>query len=211
MRNNVASFLQAVAAGRDLTPYLSLKARTDGFVLDGPGPSTDWEHKDFLLNVMGLHHFHLGTKLGSRGHMARTNHVLFAFVAPDTFDILGLYDHRVFEAHGTTLARPRRRIWARYERYQRSGTPAGGFYLGGYGGLGVTTAGTPTVATLAAIDHVKIIRRFDPCLQSPEFHACLWGGSQVPSRPKLRWHYRHLTLGLMDTGSSTFFPLTPSP
>lgn len=211
MRENVARFLQMVNEGRDLTPYLSLKAQTDGFVLDGSALSEDWEHKDFLLNVMGLHHFHLGTRLEPKGHIARTNHVLFAFVAPDTFDILGLYDHRVFEADGTTLTRPRKRIWARYDRYQRGGTPPGGAYLGGYGGLGITTAGPPTVVTLAAMDHIGIIKRFDPCLQSREFHAWLWDGAQVPLRPKLRWHYRHLTLGLLDASSNNFFALTPSP
>ena len=110
-------------AGHDLKPYLSLMAHRHGFVLDGSQDSPSWEHKDFLLNVMGLHHFHLGTRREQRGHMARTNDVLFAFVNRKTFEILGLFDHTVFDAEEGLLSDERERIWSTYERFQTRLTP----------------------------------------------------------------------------------------
>ncbi len=210
MRSNVKALLHAVEAGHDLTPYLSLRAQRHGFVLDRPEVNIDWEHKDFLLNVMGLHHFHLGTRREPRGQMARTNEVLFAFVGRDTFEIIGLFDHAVFEANGDVLTDERRRIWATYENYQTRRRPAGGAYIGGYGGLGITLAGTPMIATLVASEHVKIIKKVDPRLEDLEFLTTLWGKDKVPPKRKLRWKYNHLTLGLQDTVSGRFFPLRPA-
>ena len=209
VRSNVAAFLAAAEAGRDLNPYLSLRAHRHGFVLDGSQDSTAWEHQDFLLNVMGLHHFHLGTQLEPKGHMARTNTVLFAFVDPDALEILGLFDHAIFEDDDGAFPRERRRIWSAYENFQRRRTPPGGFYIGGYG-LGITTAGTPTVVTQRAIDDIELIEQFDSQLDSAHFLAKLWGASQVPARHRIRWHYQHLTLGVLDTVSNTFFPLVPA-
>ena len=209
LRPNVQTLLRVVEAGGDLNGHLSLKAHRHGFVPDGAKDSSSWGHKDFLLNVMGLHHFHLGIQREQRGHMARTNKVLFAFTSPDTFEILGLFDHSVFEANEGTLTDERNRIWSTYESYQLRRIPRGGFYVGGYAGLGITAAGTPTVVTMAAIKHIKIIKHFDPCLQSPRFLKRLWNDGEVPSKPKLRWHYRHLTLGLFDATSGAFFPLDP--
>lgn len=209
LSSNVQALLRVVEAGGDLNPYLSLKAHRHGFVLDGAQDSSSWEHKDFLLNVMGLHHFHLGTHREQRGHMARTNEVLFAFVSPDTFEILGLFDHSVFEADEGMLTDERERIWSTYEDYQLRRTTRGGFYIGGYAGLGITAAGTPTVVTMEALTHVDTIKRFDPCLHSARFLKRLWTDGDVPSKPKLRWHYRHLTLGLVDATSGAFFALPP--
>ena len=205
---NVKAFLSAVEAGDDLSLYLSLNAHRHGFVLNGQQQSMEWEHKDFLLNVMGLHHFHLGTRLEPKGHMARTNEVLFAFVDREKFDILGLFDHAVFEAGGNGMTAERKRIWSCYESYQRRQAKPGTAYIGGYGGLGNTLAGTPGIITLQAIRHAETIKEHDPCLQSPEFHAELWGQGKVPAKHKLRWQYRHLALGLLDTRSERFFPLS---
>lgn len=209
LRSNVQKLLRVVDAGEDLNPYLSLKAHRHGFVLNGPPDSSSWEHKDFLLNVMGLHHFHLGTSRERRGHVTRTNDVLFAFVGRDTFEILGLFDHTVFESGEGMRTAERERIWSKYEQFQRKQLPGGGIYVGGYGGLGITMAGTPTVVITEAIKHIEIIMRIDPCIDSPQFLKKLWNGVEVPSKPKLRWHYQHLTLGLLDRTSGTFFALTP--
>lgn len=208
LKSNVQAFLSAVEAGNDLAPYLSLKAHSHGFVVNGQQPSTDWEHKDFLLNTKGLHHFHLGTKLEPKGHMARTNEVLFAFVEPNSFDILDLFDHTVFEASGTGMTAERQRIWSYYHRHQLRKAQPGTAYIGGYGGLGITMAGTPALVTVQAIKHVEIIKRHDPVLDTPEFHAKLWGLSKLPKNRILHWHYKHLTLGLLDTRSKKFFPLS---
>jgi len=96
LRPNIEAFLRAVEAGEDLTPYLSLAPLTQGYTPAAePGTlgADTWADKDFLLNVMGLHHFHLGMTKEAGGHMARTNEVLFVSVTRDTFEIIGLFDH----------------------------------------------------------------------------------------------------------------------
>ena len=40
----------------------------------------DWSDNDFILNVMGYHHFHLGHLKEKNGHMCRTNEALYATV-----------------------------------------------------------------------------------------------------------------------------------
>lgn len=54
---NIDAFLRAVEGGSDLTPYLSLKPRSQGYTpaAEGGGAGKDsWADKDFLLNIMGL-------------------------------------------------------------------------------------------------------------------------------------------------------------
>jgi len=61
--NKISSFLKKVKIGEDLTPYLSLLVQKKGFSLATISTGADvdrWADKDFLLNVMGYHHFHLG-------------------------------------------------------------------------------------------------------------------------------------------------------
>ena len=73
-------------------PHFSLSFR----FIKTPKPDS-WADKDFLLNVMGLHHFHLGLTKETAGHMTRTNQVLFASVTREELEILGLFDHAAFE------------------------------------------------------------------------------------------------------------------
>ena len=208
MKSDVDSLLAGVENGIDLVPHLSLKARKHGFVHKESMNSSNWGDKDFLLNVMGLHHFHLSTKIETQGHAARTNPVLFAFVGPDVFDILGIFNHSVFEAKDGEFTEERERIWSYYRRYQNARMPQGGAYIGGYGGFGITLAGTPTVVEGAAIEHTKLIERYDDCLETPEFLASLWPDGDVPTKTKIRWCYHHLVLGILDELSNTFIPLS---
>lgn len=207
MKSNVDSLLNAVANGGDLNPHLSLKAHRYGFVHKDSLGSSSWEYKDFLLYVMGLHHFHLSPEIEGRGHTARTDEVLFAFVAPDLFEILGIFNHSVFEAKEGEFTEERKRIWSYYDRYQSARIPLGGTYIDGYGGLGITLAGTPTLMTLMAIEHIKLIERYDDCLETPQFLASLWPDGEVPTKTKIRWCYHHLSLGILDELSNTFIPL----
>jgi hypothetical protein len=50
-----------------------------------------------LLNAMGLHHFHLGTELMPTECASRTLDLLFALVTRETFDVVAIFDHSVFE------------------------------------------------------------------------------------------------------------------
>jgi hypothetical protein len=62
--------------------------------------------KDMLLNVMGYHHFHLDAAPHNK---KRSDDVLFAHVTPDTFTLLGIFDHTVFCY--TRITTERMRLW----------------------------------------------------------------------------------------------------
>ncbi len=88
LKPNIDAFIKAVKAGGDLTPYLSLLPHSQGYtpVADPRAQGgNSWADKDFLLNVMGLHHFHLGltkeTKGTLRGQMKSSSHRLAAIVS----------------------------------------------------------------------------------------------------------------------------------
>lgn len=168
LKENIEAFIRSAEAGMDLGPYLSRKASRHGYIMKWDPELTDtstWDDKDFLLNVMGLHHFHLGCNMESSGLMERTDEVLLAFVTRDTLEILGLFDHSVFEwSVDDSMTPERERLWSiRDELLTRVAQP-GSISLYGYGGLGITTAGTPTIITMKANRQAASIRDIDPQL-----------------------------------------------
>jgi hypothetical protein len=208
LRKNIQAFLEQVRLGGDLLPYLSLRVVSRGYApaaYTNPPTIDRNEDKDQLLYAIGLHHFHLGLKRESAGHQERTDEVMLAFVSRDKFDILGLFSHDVFERlDDGSMTNERNRMWSFYEKHRAKMNPNGGFYMGGLGGMGITTAGTPTVSTIAAIRHVQIIRSVDPKLDDRDFVRKFYGASDIPSRPKLEWAYHHLDLGLVDEKAKFF-------
>jgi hypothetical protein len=215
LQSNIDAFIKAVQAGDDLTPYLSLLPHTQGYTPaadPGAPKGSSWADKDFLLNVMGLHHFHLGLLKEAKGHMARTNEVLFASVTRTNLDILGLFDHAAFENDVSGAMTPeRQKLWAVYEDLQRRAALPGQLLVGGYAGLGITMSSSPVAVVRAAQRHVQIMQEVDPKLDNPAFVASLYGAVSMPKKPKLRWHYRHLDLGLLDEQVGFFGILEKGP
>lgn len=217
LRPNIEAFISVVEIGSDLGPYLSLKAHRQGYVLKTDPEKTDsvtWEDKDFLLNVMGLHHFHLGLRRESKGFMmARTKYVLFASVSRDTFEILGLFDHTVFDnwTTGETMTPERRRIWCIHEEHQAANSSPGQLTIGGFGHLGITTGGIPVAVTRAAICQIRMIQEIELKLDDPAFVRTLLGEHTVPAELNLKWHYNHLDFGLLNELSNEFLVLMKGP
>lgn len=208
LKPNIDALLKAVKAGDDLTPYLSLLPHSQGYTpAADPGAQSgdSWADKDFLLNVMGLHHFHLGLTKETKGHIARTNEVLFASVTRDSFEILGLFDHAAFESDTTTGMTPeRQKLWSAFEARQRQNALPGQLIIGGYGGLGITMSSSPASVVRAAQRHVSIMREIDPKLDDLTYVKGLYGEAGAPAKPKLRWHYNHLDFGLLDEKAGFF-------
>jgi hypothetical protein len=98
---SITAFLDKVRHGADLTPHLSIEPHTKGYAPAGraPGaaPTDRWSDKDFVLNVMGYHHFHLGTTIQKRGHVDRTDDLIFAEVHRDTLSVIAIFAHDVFD------------------------------------------------------------------------------------------------------------------
>ena len=215
LRKNIADFVEAVEAGAVLGPYLSHKARRQGYVLASDPRLTDtttWEDKDFVLNAMGLHHFHLGLQMQASGLVERTKEVLVAFVTRDTFEILGLFDHSVFDwSVDQELTPERKRLWSVRDEYRAMGEQSGTIYLDGYGGMGVTTAGTPTIISIKAMRHAEFIRDIDPKLDNFEYVNTLFSGHAVPKKVNLEWHYNDMDFGLLNKSSRHFIVLMRGP
>ncbi len=202
----IDAFLTVVEDGHDLTPYLSIEPRTKGYTpaAEGRGPGKDsWADKDFLLNVMGLHHFHLGLTLEAAGHAVRTNELLFASVTRDTFEIIGLFDHGAFDYEDDgTLTAERQKLWSVYEAREAAQKLPGQLSVGGFGGFGITLSSHPMVVVKAAQDHVHVLRDIDPKLDDPAYVDSIYSEGLVPTNPKPKWIYRHLDLGLLDEAAS---------
>ena len=215
LKPNIDAFTKAVAAGADLRPYLSKRVHREGYVMGADPEQTNtatWEDKDFLLNVMGLHHFHLGLHRQASGLMGRTDEVMFAHVSRDTLKVLGLFDHTVFDwAVNDAIAPEREKLWSIHDKYQAAQAGPGEILMGGLGGLGITMAGTPTVVTMTAIRQIKLIRKIEPRLDEPQYAKEMFAEFPVAGKVKPAWHYVHLDFGLLNEATGDFKCLVPGP
>lgn len=201
----IAAFLRKVENGDDLTPHLSLQAFQRGFSLSADDGGESWDDKDFLLNVMGYHHFHLGEIIEGVPHAERTDNVLFASVSRDTFTVLAILNHSVFEQsdnHSGSLTRDREFLWSIFdERSTRSALP-GSIVIPSM----IATSGHSLNTVMAAQEYSRVIREIDPKLDDWAFVQSLYEGSgiQAKNTKTLQWHFRNLDLGVLDNKSGFF-------
>ena len=206
--------LNKVENGEDLTPYLSRKAISKGFSAETEknDPNADhWADKDFLLNVMGLHHFHLVPCDGTSGRDAH-NDILFASVSREQFEVIGIYNHEVFESSVPgSMAAERAQLWRIFEEREQRGALPGQLLFGGMGGFGITLSGHPSILVSAAQRYYQIIRDMDPQLDEQSFITDMYPPASVPAKPKLKWRLNYLDLGVLDETTSTFFIYAKGP
>jgi len=214
LKPEIKTFLEKVEHGDDLSPHLSDKTRTRGFTLaaHSQGPDVDrWADKDFLLNVMGYYHFHLGSTVGKRGFVNCTNDELFATVSRECFTVIGIFDHSVFHSKGTNaMTAERERLWNLFMAHGARGNPPGSAMLLS----GISTSGHTTQAVFMAQDYTKIIEQWDPRLDDPAFVAQALiapAGESLPTKLKLSWRLTHLDLGIYDEASNTLFRFRDGP
>jgi hypothetical protein len=195
--------LEKVRNGQDLTPHLSLSPHTEGYTpasrAKGASNEERWSDKDFLLNIMGFHHFHLGERLEQKGHAARTDELLFAEVTRDAFKIIDLFTHEVFEP----ASAERMRLWATHEQITLRGLAPGAVVLMG----DIATSGHPTHLVLYAGHCARIVSQLDPKLDDPAWVQETYKNAGLPSpkKLKLRWAFNHLDIGLVDPVANVFF------
>lgn len=211
---NLDAFIKNVEDGEDLTPYLSLGAIREGYTpaAEGGRSENSWADKDFLLNVMGLHHFHLGMTREAKGHAVRTNEVLFASVTRDAFEIIGLFDHDAFERNDDgTMTPERARLWSTFDARQAANSLPGQLLIGGFNGLGITASGHPGAVVQAALKYARIIEEVEHRLDDRAYVSNLYSADNIPKKPKLRWRCDHLDLGLYDEKENFFVILCYGP
>jgi hypothetical protein len=84
--SGLGSVVLAAEKGDDLNPYLSRELASD----------KAFRREDMMLNELGVHHFHLGAGLDSRGLVRGTNELLFAYVTDQAVHFIEVFDHTSF-------------------------------------------------------------------------------------------------------------------
>lgn len=207
--SEIATFLEKVKNGEDLTPHLSLEPHTRGYTPASAGkePETDrWADKDFLLNVMGYHHFHLGPDVLVDGFAARTDDLLFARVSRDHFSVVAIFDHSVFKKPTVlteVMTKERERLWDIFDEHSSRGITPGTVYIPSM----ITTSGHSMHLVRLADEYARVVREIDPKLDDIEYVKEFYesAGLPFPKKPKLKWHLNFLDLGLLDATSNSFF------
>jgi hypothetical protein len=79
--DGLAAIRRDIAAGADLTRYLSSRVRSADI-------------RDLLLAHAGIHHLHMSDTIESWGRVERTEHVLFVAFRPDAAYLIDVYAHQ---------------------------------------------------------------------------------------------------------------------
>lgn len=200
----IKAFIDKVERGDDLTPHLSIEPHTRGYApaarAPGATPDDRWSDKDFLLNVMGFHHFHLGTATQKRGHVDRTDDLIFAEVRRDTFKVIAIFGHDVFDKNSAE----RMRLWALHESIVFRGVAPGTVVVPGM----IASSGHAVHAVRYAQDCARIIREIEPKLDDAEYVKSLYNPpEEAPAKSKLSWGFRHLDLAIYDAAKPVFMIL----
>jgi hypothetical protein len=202
---SIAALIQKVQKGDDLTPHLSLQPHTRGYTpassAAGASDEDRWSDKDMLLNVMGYHHFHIGP--ASRSF--RSDELAFARVTRGEFEVIAIFDHRVFDAGSSE----RLRLHSVHGQELSKNTPPGRAILA----ANATMSGTHVGGTMASILYVGMINKIDPLLDDPARAEELRTKYKidVAAPPKLSWELNHLDLCLFDKSTSTRLILCHGP
>jgi len=176
----ITPFLEKVERGDDLGSHLSDKTRTKGFTpaARGSGPGVDrWADKDFLLHVMGYHHFHLGSKIEKKGFVTRTNDELFAAVSREHFDVIGIFDHSVFDENDQVMTPERERLWDLFIASRTRGSPPGSPMLLS----GIATSGHTSQTVFMAQRYARTVQQMDARLDVLTRRRAAWGLALRPS------------------------------
>ena len=197
----IKSFLDKVERGDDLTPHLSIEPHTRGYApaarAPGATPDDRWSDKDFLLNIMGFHHFHLGTTKQKRGHVDRTDDLVFAEVGRDTFRVIAIFGHDVFEKSSAE----RMRLWSVHDEVAFRGVAPGSVVVPAM----IATSGHTLHVVQYAQHCAQIIREFEPKLDDPEYVRNLYTPpEEAPAKSKVSWGFRHLDLAIYDAAKPVF-------
>ncbi|WP_415880524.1 hypothetical protein [Methylomonas sp. TEB] len=206
LKHQVYALLEKVRDGDNLNPHLSTLPQTRGYM-----PSTSetehgvdrWVDKDFLLNTMGFHHFHLGMKSERNGYVERTNELVFANVSREMFTLMGIFDHSVFEFTDKSMSDERKRLWAMFDSYITRGAPSGTVVLA----TQIAMSGHSVHVVETAGEYSRIIYQIDSKLDSMEYVRDLYASNNLatPKKLKFEWMLNFSDLLLLEKHNNHFF------
>ncbi|WP_086874017.1 hypothetical protein [Kosakonia pseudosacchari] len=198
-------FLNKVINGDDLNPYLSEQVRTHGIVLPGASPKSEGKDIDSLVLREGLYHFHFGPK-NNKNPKGRSNYLIFADVSKDTFTIVSIAPHSVFDHSSEDSLK----FFEIRRMYLEKDIPSGQSYM-----LNPVTCSGHTIEIFGYALHCEdTITSIDPQINDGNFISQLYedGKLQIPSlvpptKPNLIWYFYDLNLGILEKSKGHFFGL----
>jgi hypothetical protein len=208
LKPQIESLLGEVRAGENLMQHVSTQPQSRGYTpaASRKGPDVDrWADKDFLLNAMRYHHFHLGTEFESKSHVKRTGNVVFAKVSREEFNVLGIFNHSVFDPTGEEMSSERSRLWEIFNAHTCREVPPGSVVISSL----IATSGHPVHLVRTAQEYSWVIRELDPKLDDQQFVQGLYedAGSEAPRAPKLEWVLNFSDLGIHEKNLNHLFVL----
>jgi hypothetical protein len=206
LRPGIDVLLEKSRNGEDLTPHLSLELKTRGYTPTNSAPSK-WEDKDFILNIMGYHHFHIGKSIDPRGFIERTNQLVFAKVDREKFVVVAILSHKAFENSNSSAATnaERRDLWDIFEEHSSREATPGAMQIQSL----IALSGHPVHIVRTAAHYASIIREIDPKLDDRSYAEELFSYSPtpLPRSPKFKWEIRFLDLALIEEKSRTLLTI----
>lgn len=213
IKNQFGQLSRKITSGENINPYLSLEAHQKGYTPASSIASADtnkWEDKDFLLNITGFHHLHLGHLVEGRKISGRTDDVIFAKISRETFKIIGVFDHSVFnnlDSATQEINCERSRLWDIFDNeirasYVSENNLAKTVVMSSM----ITTSAHPLSIVLLAQEYLRIIFEFDKKLGESEFVNSLFlkSGVEKPKNPKIVWYINGTDLGLLERNTGIY-------
>ena len=208
MANQFSPIMKKIENGEDISPYLSLKAHQKGYTpaaSETTANTDQWEDKDFLFNVMGFYHLHLGEHEEGKKISARTDDVIFARIDRNSFKVIGIFDHSVFERSDSItkeMNQERQNLWDIFDRYSKQNAPEGSVIIPSM----ITTSAHPLQIVFMAQEYTRIINEHDSKLDEREYINSLYNSTDisVPKKPKLGWYLRGTDLGIFDSTTNLY-------
>ena len=208
LKEQINTLLAKVRHGENLNPYLSLKAHQKGYTPADRiknGDADRWDDKDFLLNIMGFHHFHLNEKIQKNGISERTNEVIFARLTRNEFHVVAIFDHSVFDNaknEDDEMNPERQRLWKIFDEFSTRGMAPGTLYIPSI----ITMSGHPHHVHNITQEYTHVLNQIDPKINDSQYENGIYEEAKFtkPKNNKIKWFINGLDLGLLDKENNLF-------
>ena len=223
----IATIIEDIERGNLLTKYLS-RSVSVGFALPRDPEKKQLGRRrdlDLLLNDWGIHHMHISTAIGADGLVKRDGPVIFAIFKPERAYLIDIMGHGewarehvirvivktwpndglVNELKGV-LGTSRSHTDQERAQIREAGLSTfvefdGHVYLAG---LGISTAGTSTAATMHAMRILRALKHFEEQAKANPARIVdliRQHGGQITGEPALAFSFFENGFGVVETNS----------
>lgn len=206
LKSDLDFLFARVRSGESVMPFLSERAHRYGYMrINMQGRRQSNQRKDFdqLLNLRGLHHFHLSKIIKNDGMSERSDDLLFAYVDRTDFKALGIFNHDVFDPEivNNRVSAERERMYRMTNSFEYYGLPEGVAVLSDP--RMVMASGHPMYVIELADHYVRLINDIDERIEDRAFVNGLYEQARFPppSKYNLEWVLLGLDLCLFDKKS----------